>query len=210
MKIPSSRIGGVILAGGQSRRMGGNDKALVLLGGKPMLGHVTARLRPQVGWLLLSANGDPGRFAAFDLPVVGDAGEPQGPLGGILAGMDWAAAHAPTTAFIATVPADTPFVPRDLVERLGAGITTERGVAVARSRGVLHPVVGLFPVALRDELRAWLGAGSDRAARAFVAHQKAVATDFTDAPGGFDPFFNVNTADDLFRAESWLAAPFKG
>ncbi|MEQ1614405.1 MAG: molybdenum cofactor guanylyltransferase MobA, partial [Hyphomicrobiaceae bacterium] len=152
-------ITGVLLAGGQSRRMfpdadGGGDKCLRDLAGRPMLAHMIERLGPQVNRLVLNANGDPARFAAFGLPVAADTVDGfVGPLAGTLAGMRWSLVHAPSTSHIATVSTDAPFIPADLVARLWAGIATEPGrIAIARSAGELHPVIGLWPVALADDL----------------------------------------------------------
>ncbi|MEC3862715.1 molybdenum cofactor guanylyltransferase MobA [Mesobacterium sp. TK19101] len=193
----------VILAGGQGSRMGGADKALLNLGGVPLLRHVLDRLAPQVGQVALNANGDPARFQAFGLPVLPDsvAGFP-GPLAGVLAAMDWAAGLG--AAQVVTVAADTPFFPRDLVARLaqaaGAGVALA-AVEVA-DRGVLrHPTFGLWPVTLRDDLREALEGGT-RKVRAFAdAHG---ASDAVVPAGAFDPFFNINRAEDLARAEAML------
>src|SRR5207245_2146601 len=138
-----------------SRRMGGGDKALRLLGGRPLLDHVIERLRPQVDALVLNANGDPARFARFGLPVVPDSiGDFAGPLAGILAGLDWAAAHRPDCATIVSVATDAPFLPKDLVARLVRGMEAAGAeLACAASGGQPHPVIGLWPVALREDLR---------------------------------------------------------
>jgi molybdopterin-guanine dinucleotide biosynthesis protein A len=207
MNVSPGLVVGVILAGGESRRMGGRDKAFLPLAGGTLLSHVVERLAPQVERVVVSANGDAARFAPFGLPVVPDASAKRtGPLAGILAGMRWAAGHAAT--WIVTVPADTPFIPGDLVARLTAAAVAAPDVgtiAVARSRGAIHPVAALFPVALRDSLAAWLATTGDRAVRTWLAERRAVAVDFPDAAGGVDPFFNVNTPDDLIRAAERLA-----
>jgi molybdopterin-guanine dinucleotide biosynthesis protein A len=192
MEREAANVLGVILAGGLSRRMGGGDKALAPLHGKPVLAHVIERLAPQVDGLVLNANGDPARWAAFGLAVVPDGvpGFP-GPLAGLLAAMDWAAGRY---GWIATAACDSPFLPRDLVARLrGAG-----GAAVAASGGRRHPVAGLFPVALRGELAAFI-AGGGRRAGDWADRSGAVAVDFDASP--VDPFFNVNTPEELAVAE---------
>jgi molybdopterin-guanine dinucleotide biosynthesis protein A len=194
-------IVGVILAGGLSTRMGGGDKPLLHLAGKPVLAHVIERLGPQVGRLVINANGDPARFATFGLPVIADtiAGHP-GPLGGILAGLR----HAGSTGAkaIVTVAGDTPFLPADLVSRLADAAGD--GAAVARSRGRMHPVEGCFPVALADGLEAFIHASAKRRVIDWVTGLGAVPVDFPDGPVGYDPFFNVNMPDDLRAAEAIL------
>jgi molybdopterin-guanine dinucleotide biosynthesis protein A len=195
-------IVGVILAGGLSTRMGGGDKPLLSLAGRTVLAHVIERLRPQVGRLVINANGDPARFAAFGLPVVADTvpGHP-GPLGGILAGLLHARAIGADA--IVTAAGDTPFLPRDLVSRLAAAAGS--GAAAARSRGRLHPVEGCFPVTLAEGLEAFIHASPKRRVVDWVSSIGAVPVDFPDGPGGYDPFFNLNTAGDLRRAEAIAA-----
>ncbi len=193
---------GVILAGGQARRMGGGDKGLLPLGESSILEHVINRLAPQVDGLALNANGDPARFAAFGLPVIPDsiAGH-AGPLAGVLAGLDWAAAQG--CGHIVTAAADTPFFPRDLVERLmaaamssGMPITLAATPDVRRGR-VRHPTFGLWPVALRDDLRTALEGGLRKVVQ-WTDHHGAAEALFEIGP--CDPFFNVNTPGDLERA----------
>ncbi|MFQ6018748.1 MAG: molybdenum cofactor guanylyltransferase MobA, partial [Kiloniellaceae bacterium] len=148
-------VAGVLLAGGRSRRMGGGDKCLRALAGKPVLAHVVARAKPQVGPLLLNANGDPARFADFGLPVAADvvAGF-AGPLAGVLTGLEWAAQHAPACAYLASFACDAPFLPVDLVARLVSAVEAEGAdLACAASGGRSHPVFGLWPVRLKDDLR---------------------------------------------------------
>ena len=147
---------GVLLAGGQARRMGGGDKCLRPLGGRTILAHVIERARPQVGALVLNANGDPARFAPFGLPVVGDViGGFAGPLAGVLTGMEWTRAHRPDCPWIATIATDTPFFPTDLVERMLGAVENDRAdLACAASGGRAHPVFGLWPVRLADDLRS--------------------------------------------------------
>ncbi len=196
---------GVILAGGQSSRMGGGDKCLLPLGQGTLLSHVIERLRPQVGGMALNANGDPARFSDFGLPVVGDtiAGF-AGPLAGVLAGLDWAAARGATQ--VVTVAADTPFFPADLVSCLQAG-TGASGLAMAATpdpaRGLSrHPTFALWPVSLRDDLRAALSGGLRKVVLWTDRHGCATVP-FPVA--AFDPFFNVNTPDDMARARDILA-----
>lgn len=196
---------GVILAGGLSTRMGGGDKALLELGGESLLARVAARLAPQVAALALSANGDPARFAPFGGPVLPDSlpGHP-GPLAGVLAGLDWAAGEG--ASHIVTAAVDTPFLPRDLVERLaaaagGTGAALALAASPVEGRVRRHPTFGLWPVALRDDLRAALGGGLRKVS--LWADRHGAARAVFDAAGR-DPFFNVNTPDDLARAEAML------
>lgn len=197
---------GLLLAGGQSRRMGGGDKALRELAGVPLLGHVIARLRPQVEALVLNANGDPARFASFGLPVVAD-GVPgfAGPLAGVLAGLDWAAAHRPDCPHVLSVATDTPFLPRDLAARLTAALT-EAGadLACAASGGHAHPVFGLWPVRLREDLRRAVVEEGIRKVDQWTARYRLVAVAFSDVP--IDPFFNANRPEDLDAAAALLPA----
>jgi molybdopterin-guanine dinucleotide biosynthesis protein A len=192
---------GVILAGGQARRMGGGDKGLLQLGETTILQHVIDRLEPQVADLALNANGDPFRFAKFELPVLADTIDGfVGPLAGVLAGMDWAAAMGAT--HILTAAADTPFFPADLAERLrSAAIEQDQPIAMAATENGRHPTFALWPVDLRDDLWAALEGGLRKVVLWTDKHGTAVA-EFPVA--GFDPFFNVNTPQDLVLAESYL------
>ncbi len=197
---------GVILAGGLARRMGGGDKALLPLGGGTLLGHVIARLSPQVADLALNANGDAARFSTFGLPVLADSIEGfAGPLAGVLAGLDWAARQGASS--IVTAATDTPFLPQDLVPRLLLA-AEEAGTQVALAatddpiRGALHqPTFGLWPVALREDLRAALLDGTRKILDWTSRHNAATAA---FSPAAFDPFFNVNRPEDLSRAETLL------
>jgi len=188
---------GVILAGGQSSRMGGGDKGMRALGDRPLLLHVIQRLRPQVERVVLNANGDPARFAGFGLPVVPDSvPDFAGPLAGVLAGMDWAADELPEAHYIVTAPADGPFLPRDLVAHLAKTILDEDAeLAVAASAGQPYPVIGLWPVALRDELRRALTAEDVHKVDAWTARYRRVTATFGTEP--VDPFFNANTPEDF-------------
>src|SRR5271168_2154242 len=149
---------GLVLAGGLARRMGGGDKALITIGGAAILDRVIARLRPATTAIILNANGDPARFARYGLPVVADSvPDFAGPLAGILAGLDWAAAHAPGIEWLLSAPGDCPFLPKDLLERLHqARLAAGTPLACARSGEWRHPVVALWSVALREDLRSAL------------------------------------------------------
>jgi molybdopterin-guanine dinucleotide biosynthesis protein A len=192
----TSDVLGVILAGGLSRRMGGGDKALLKLAGKPVLSHVIGRFAPQVGRLVLNANGDPARWQGFGLEVVPDGmAEFPGPLAGLLASMEWAAINTPECRWIASVSCDTPFLPRDLVARLRG----EGGrAAIAASAVCIHPVAGLFDIRLRDDLAAYLAAGGRKAGE-WARRAGAGVAMFAADP--VDPFFNINTPEELAEAE---------
>jgi molybdenum cofactor guanylyltransferase len=197
-------IAGVILAGGLATRMGGGDKCLLMLGGRPILAHVIERLAPQVDALALNANGDPSRFVRFGLPVLPDSVEGYaGPLAGVLAGLDWA--HAQGAAAIVTAAADTPFFPADLVVALrSAAHAADTGLAMALTPGETgfdrHPTFGLWPVALREDLRSALARGVRKVVAWTEPHRCARAI----FHGRGEPFFNVNTPEDLARAEAML------
>jgi molybdenum cofactor guanylyltransferase len=195
---------GLLLAGGLSRRMGGGDKCLRPLGGKPMLAHIVERAQPQVSALVINANGDPARFAAFGLPVAADVIEGfAGPLAGVLTGMEWAAAHRPEAPWLATFAIDAPFFPRDLVSRLHDATARERAdMAYARSDGQDHPVFGLWPVRLRADLRRAMEEGV-RKVDLWTARYTLAVAEF--APRPIDPFFNVNRPEELAEAERLLA-----
>jgi molybdopterin-guanine dinucleotide biosynthesis protein A len=190
-----------VLAGGLARRMGGGDKALISIGGVPILDRVLERLRPTCTGIVLNANGDPARFARWGLPVVADNVPGfAGPLAGILAGLDWAAAHAPDVSVMASVPGDCPFIPKDLVARLHAARdAAKRPLACARSGEWRHPVVGLWPVALREDLRHALIEQDLRKIEVWTARHGVAIADWPATP--VDPFFNVNTPDDAAAAE---------
>lgn len=192
----------IILAGGRATRMGGGDKCLLDLGGRPMLARIIEKLAPQCGPLALNANGDPARFAGFDLAVLPDSlPDFPGPLAGILTGMDWAAGLGADR--VVSVAGDTPFFPRDLARRLmqaGNGIV----LAASRDEGGQahdHPTFGLWPTSLRDDLRAFLDRG-ERRVRGFAQAHGAVTAVWDTSP--LDPFFNINTPRDLDRAHQAL------
>lgn len=201
-------IAGIILAGGQSRRMGGSDKPLLSLGKARLIDHVAARLKPQVAILGLNTNGDPARFAGMGLPVIEDTLPGHaGPLAGILAGLEWAAGQT-GCGWLASAAGDTPFFPADLVERLAAATRERPGaIAVASSDGRGHPTFALWPLGLRDALRHFLVDPDNRRVSAFTKRQGYVEVEFPMIGAGnqkIDPFFNVNTPDDLAAAERML------
>lgn len=193
---------------GPAFQSGAGDKGLLDLGGKPMIAHVIERLKPQVGRMVINANGDPARFAPFGLPVVADEIEGYaGPLAGILAGLRWARAHAPEARHVVSVSTDAPFLPLDLVTRLAAALegTTVR-IALARSGGELHPVIGLWPVDLADDLEKALQAGT-RKVLDWTDRHGAKGVDFSFVAihdRSVDPFFNANTPEELAEARALL------
>ena len=195
---------GVILAGGQARRLGGGDKALTELAGTPLLAHAITRLAPQVSDIIINANGDPARFDSFRVPVVADTVEGfAGPLAGVLAGMDWATVNAPQYEWIVTCATDAPFFPEDLVVRLAAAVADGADMACAETNGRTHPVFGLWPVRLREDLRRALVAEDIRKVDRWTARY---ATSVVEFPVGVvDPFFNINRPDDLETAERIVA-----
>lgn len=204
----NDKVAAVLLAGGRGSRMAvdgqGADKPLRLLGGRTLLDHAITRVQPQVGAMVLNANGDAARFAAFGLEVEADAmADHPGPLAGILAGMRWAARHG--FADVLSVATDTPFLPHDLVERLDAARVVARvPLACAASGGWTHPVIGLWPADLADALEADMRAGA-RKIDAWTAMYGVASAEFATAP--FDPFFNVNRPGDLADAALLLAKP---
>lgn len=191
---------GLVLAGGLARRMGGGDKALIRIGGETILQRALARLTPQVSGFVLNANGDPARFASFGLPVVADSvPDFAGPLAGILAGLDWAAANRPDIGWVASVPGDCPFLPRDLVARLHEARSAEgKPLACAHSGEWRHPVVGLWQVALREDLRHAITVEDLRKIEVWTGRHGVALADWSVEP--VDPFFNVNTPEDVERA----------
>ncbi len=199
-------VAGVLMAGGQSRRMGGGDKCLRPLAGKPLLTYAIDRVRPQVGPLVLNANGDPARFAAFGLPVAADGvGDFAGPLAGVLTGLEWAADEHPSCTWLASFATDAPFLPEDLVARLLAAVEAEGAeMACAASQGRDHPVFGLWPLRLRHELRHAMVEEGIRKVDLWTARYRMTRVDFplVETPAGpLDPFFNANRPEDLAEAE---------
>jgi len=197
---------GVILAGGQSTRMGGGDKGLLPLAGKPLLAHVIDRLAPQVSTIALNANGDASRFADYGLPVVADSIDGfAGPLAGVLAGLDWAAGQG--ASHIVTAAADTPFFPTDLVARLASGLSAQTPISMATTpdperHKARHPTFAIWPVSLRDDLRAALDQGLRKV---ILWTDKHGCADVEFAATPFDPFFNVNSPADMAEAQRLLA-----
>src|ERR1019366_9944598 len=196
---------GIVLAGGLSRRMGGGDKALPKLGGTSLLARVIAALRPQCEGVVMSANGDPARLTDFAVPVIGDDVQGfKGPLAGILAGLDWIAAHRPDVELAISAAADTPFLPDDLTARLKVARAKNNAMAAcARSGGRTHPLATLWPVAIRRELRQALVEKDIRKAGDFLHDYRCATVDWPVEP--FDPFFNINEPGDLSAAEAILS-----
>lgn len=206
---------GVILAGGQARRMGGGDKGLLPLGGQTLLQYVIDRLSPQVDELALNVNGDPGRFSSYALPVIPDSiANYPGPLAGVLAGLDWAAEKGADS--IVTVAADTPFFPCDLVPQLllaADGMehplalaatprsAEEETKSMSQSGLIRHPTFGLWPVALREDLRASL---ADGLSKVVIWTERHNGQEAVFPVAGSDPFFNVNTPLDLVQAQGMV------
>jgi molybdopterin-guanine dinucleotide biosynthesis protein A len=199
------KIPGVLLAGGLARRMGGGDKPMRSIAGRTLLDRVIARLAPQCDGLILNANGDPARFASFGLPVIADSvADFPGPLAGILAALDWSAEHRPDVGHILSAAADCPFLPRDLVARLHEGLRAENAqLAVAASDGQSHPVIGLWSVSLRAELRHALVVEDIRKIDRWTARYRLATVTWPTTP--LDPFFNANTMDDIADAERLAA-----
>jgi len=190
-----------ILAGGQGRRMGGEVKSLLKLGGKTLLEHVVSRTAPQVGATLINANGDSSRFAFSGLPVIADsiAGF-AGPLAGIVAGLEWASAHG--IDWVVSFAIDTPFVPPDLVLRLRCACLGHEAASAA-SGGRLHPVIGLWPTRLAERLRHAVTVEGLRRVDAWTASLSVGVADWPIHP--YDPFFNVNRPEDLGQAEAIMS-----
>ena len=199
----SSTIAGLILAGGLSRRMGG-EKPLQLLAGQPMISRVIGRIAPQVERLAINANSDPAPYLAYGLPVLPDTiGGHLGPLAGVLTGMEWAAG-LPGVTHVVSAATDTPFLPLDLVARFSAMSGPGR-IVLARSNGNRHPVVGLWPVALRKDLAQWLLSGETMKVQVWAAPHEPVFCDFEpEYDGAPDPFFNANTPGELAEAEAFV------
>ena len=191
---------GLVLAGGLARRMGGGDKALIRIGNETILERTLTRLKPQTAGIVLNANGDPARFAAFGLPVIADSvPDFAGPLAGILAGLDWVAANRPEIEWVVSVPGDCPFLPLDLVLRLHAAREAEnKPFACAHSGDWRHPVVALWQVALRDDLRHAITVEDLRKIEVWTARYGVALADWPVEP--VDPFFNVNTPEDVEKA----------
>ena len=203
MTIPPTL--GLVLAGGLARRMGGGDKARIKIGNNTILERVLACLMPQCVRVIINANGDPARFADTGLPVVADSvPDHAGPLAGILAGLDWTADNAARIEWIVTAPGDCPFLPDNLVARLHeARVAAGAPLACARSGPWRHPVVALWPVALREDLRRVLVNERLHKIEIWTARHGVAIADWPDKP--VDPFFNVNTPEDAARAGELFA-----
>jgi len=203
--VPFPPTHGLVLAGGLARRMGGGDKARITIGGVTILQRVLTCLQPQCSRLVINANGDPARFADTKLPVVADSvPDFAGPLAGILAGLDWAARQIPDCEWLVSVPGDCPFLPDDLVPRLHAArITAGVPLACARSGQWRHPVIGLWPLTLREDLRRALVAEGLRKIEIWTSRYGVGIADWPAEP--VDPFFNVNTPDDAAQAQAMAA-----
>jgi molybdopterin-guanine dinucleotide biosynthesis protein A len=195
---------GVLLAGGRARRMGGGDKGLSILGGRPMMERIIERAQSQVSVLIINANGDVERFKNFEIEVIPDVIDGfAGPLAGVLTGLEWAVMHAPEVDWVATFATDAPFVPFDLVKRLFSAVYSDNAdLACACSNGRSHPVFGLWPVHLADDLRRAMIDEKIRKIDAWTARYKLIEVDFSIKP--IDPFFNVNAPEHLVEAEALL------
>ncbi len=198
----ASDIVAVILAGGQARRMGGGDKTLIDLGGKPILEHILDRLIPQCEHVMLNANGDLERFKAFGYPVVADPIDGfLGPLAGILAGLDAVAIRYPEKTHLLSLAGDTPFIPHNLIDQMCTHASLSN-IVCAVSQGRRHPVFGLWPVSIRSELRDQLINHDVRKIDSFTADYEVALCPFDGVP---DPFFNINTDEDIDKASRILS-----
>ena len=199
-------IGGVLLAGGQSRRMGGGDKCLQLLAGRTLLERVIASVQPQVEHLILNANGNPSRFKRYGLPVVSDiVGGFSGPLAGILTGLEWLKSNHPNCKWLASFACDAPFLPTDMVSRMMSDTNVKKGaLCCASSGGRDQPVFGLWPVNLAGALRDSLVRENIRKVDLWTQKYNLVKIDWQTHP--IDPFFNVNTKEDLIIAEKLIGS----
>ncbi|MGJ8572044.1 MAG: molybdenum cofactor guanylyltransferase MobA [Hoeflea sp.] len=201
----SGSIAGVVLAGGLSRRMGGGEKGLQLLAGQSMISRVIGRIAPQVDALAINANADPEPYLEFGLPILPDTISGHvGPLAGVLTGLEWATG-LPGVTHIVSAATDTPFLPLDLVSKFSAHAAPER-IVIARSDGNRHPVFGLWPVALRQDLAEWLATSETMKVLAWVQRHDFTFCDFeADGEAAPDPFFNANTPEELAEAGRILA-----
>ncbi len=205
ISISPAPIPGVLLAGGKSWRMGGREKCLLELAGRPLLDHVIGRAQPQVDVLILNAPGDPARFASFGLEVAADVIDGfAGPLAGVLTGMEWARTNTPQARHIATFPCDAPFLPNDLVARLREAAQSENAaIALAASAGREHPAFALWPVEMMEDLRRATTEEGLRRMGEWTARCKAARVEYPCQP--VDPFFNINSPQDLAEAERILS-----
>lgn len=209
--ISADTVLGVLLAGGLSRRMGGGDKGLLPLAGKPLMAHALDRLSSMTSSTIINANGDPGRFSTFAKPVVPDTISGfAGPLAGVLAGMKFAADQKLGTTHVLTAAADTPFFPDDLLERFNSVLEDENTIVLATSLGNRHPVFGLWPVSLAHDLESWLEDENNRKVLAWVKRHNWNTADFPSKKIGeedIDPYFNINTPEDLEKASTLMKEP---
>ncbi len=196
----TDQIVGVLLAGGLARRMGGGDKGLRTLGGKSILSIIVDRIAPQVDGLILNANGDASRFDEYNLPVIADViPDFAGPLAGVLTGLEWVRVNRPDVKWMVSLPTDAPFIPLDLVARLKNAIGEGADIACAKSGDRTHPVVGIWPVALADDLRYAMIEEDIRKVDRWTGRYQTAHVEFEVFP--IDPFFNANRAEDLVEAE---------
>ena len=196
----SDKVVGVLLAGGLARRLGGGDKGLKTLAGKSILSIIIERVAPQVDQLILNANGDAGRFADYKLPVVADViPDFAGPLAGVLTGLEWVRDNRPDVKWMVSLPTDAPFIPLALVERLTGAIKDDVQMACAKSAGRTHPVVGIWPVSLIDDLKHAMVVENIRKVDQWTGRYKIVSVEFATDP--IDPFFNANRIEDFDEAE---------
>jgi len=207
-EVSSDKVIGVLLAGGLARRMGGGDKCLRSLAGRPLLDHLIDTVKPQVDVMILNANGEARRFASYGLSVVADVIEGYaGPLAGVLTGLEWTAKNIPDAGWVASLATDAPFLPGDLVARMKLAVKTEGAdMACAASGGRVHPVFGLWPVRLRNDLRAAMIDEDIRKIDLWTARYNLVVVEFEEEQGR-DPFFNVNQPDNLAEAGRIIAGP---
>lgn len=195
-------VGFVLLAGGQSRRMGGGDKNQLELGGKSLMQHVLDRVERAGGPTVINANGDPRRYASYDLPVIADVIDGYaGPLAGILTGLEWMARHYPHCTHMVSLATDAPFLPTDMARRLYTGVGPDASIVQAQSNGQRHPVFAIWPVALAADLRR---AVCDEGVRKIDNYTDCHSCNVVSFSGTPDPFLNLNRPEDFVEAEHWL------
>jgi molybdopterin-guanine dinucleotide biosynthesis protein A len=194
----------VILAGGMASRMGGGDKPLIIVGGHPLVDWIVGRLKRQSGPIAISANGDPRRFALVTYPVLPDTRQGMGPLGGVLSAMKWAATMASPPSHVLVVAGDTPFLPSDLVQRLLEATNGRKDtIIVASSDGQLHPTIALWPLTMLVHVANALDGDKPRRLTHWLDRLGCHSVEWSSDP--FDPFFNINTPDELEQAEALVA-----